>query len=132
NKNWGVSLKAIWEITKNVFALMAIPVKKFWEDLTYWFTLAWYTIDDWGGRVWQYMKNLWSGIKTFFTDGWDAAKAQVNQVIHTEAEVRISALEKEHGAKGKAYANEFIDEVKNIAPNYNKIDVSIHKKAGVV
>lgn len=130
NKNWGVSLKAIWEITKSVFALMAIPVKMFWEDLTYWFTKAWYTIQDWGERVWQFMKNLWAGVKAFFTDGWSAAKAAVNQTIHTEAEVKIAALEKEHGAKNKQYGNEFIAEIKSIASNYNKIDFSIAKGKG--
>lgn len=132
NKNWGDSLKAIWEITKSVFSLMAIPVKAFWEALSYWFTKAWYTIEDWGERTWQFMKNLWSGIKTFFTDGWDAAKAEVGKTIHTEAEVKIAALEKEHGNSQKAYDNEFLGEIKNISDNYNKIDFSIqHKAKGV-
>lgn len=132
NKNWGVSLRAIWEITKSVFALMVLPVKAFWEDLTYWFTLAWYTIQDWGERVWQFMKNLWDGIKTFFTDGWDAAKAKVNQVIHTEAEVKIAELDKRHGAQKQAYANEFVNEVRSIAKNYGLIDFSVSKgKTGV-
>ena len=132
NKNWGVSLKAIWEITKSVFRLMVLPVKMFWEDLTFWFTKAWYTIQDWGERVWQFMKNLWAGVKAFFTDGWDAAKAAVNQTIHTEAEVKIAALDKQHGATNKAYANEFINEIKSIATNYNKIDFSVSKGKGGV
>jgi tape measure domain-containing protein len=127
NKNWGISLKAIWEITKSVFALMVLPIKQFWEDLSFWFTKAWYTIEDWGERVWQYMKNLWAGIKAVFTDGWDAAKAAVNQTIHTQAEVKIASLEKEHGAASKGYADEFLNEIKSINSNYNKIDFSIAK-----
>ena len=129
NENWGTSLKAIWEITKSVFGVMWVPVKMFWEDLSYWFMKAWYTIKDWGETVWQYMKNLWSGIKTFFTDGWDAAKAAVNAPIETEASKQLMALEKEHGATKTAQAKELVGHIKNIADNYNKINFSFNKAA---
>ncbi|MBL0144933.1 MAG: tape measure protein [Chitinophagaceae bacterium] len=131
NKNWGESLKAIWEITKSVFGLLWVPVKMFWEDLSYWFQKAWFTIKDWGETVWQYMKNLWTGIKTFFTDGWDAAKAAVNAPIETEASKQLMALEKEHGATKTAQAKELVGHIKNISDNYTKIDFSVNKGEAV-
>lgn len=126
NENWGVSLRAIWEITKSVFGLMYLPIKMFWEDLSYWFTKAWYTIKDWGETVWQYMKNIWSGIKAFFTDGWDAAKNAISTPIETEASKQLMQLEKEHGATKTAQAKELVGHIKNISDNYNKIDFSIN------
>jgi tape measure domain-containing protein len=127
NKNWGDSLKSLWEIIKAFGRLAVTPFKMMWEQITYFGEVAWLKMKDFFQQIEGKFLNVMKAFELATNGDWSQAWKTATAPIETAASKELKALQENHKKTMSGFTQSMVNDVALIKSEWAKVDFSTKK-----